>query len=79
MKRKLIGLMLLMLLILNGCGGGGDKDPSDSIKFISDSTIYLKESEMEKFEFRVQASSELNSRLKEKEMPNFLYLQQVVF
>jgi len=63
MKIRLMGLIFLMVLILNGCGGGEDKDPTDSITFISESEIYLKESEMEKFKFTVQATSELNSRL----------------
>ena len=58
-----MSLILLMVLILNGCGGGEDKEPTDSITFISDPKIYLKESEIKNFKFPVQATSELSSKL----------------
>jgi len=64
MKIRLMSLILLMVLILNGCGGGEDKDSTDSITFISESEIHFKESERETFKFQLKAESTLSSKLK---------------
>jgi len=59
-----MSLILLMVLILNGCGSGEDKDSTDSITFISESEIHFKESERETFKFQLKAESKLSSKLK---------------